>query len=95
MALFGAGEGESAFDCRDKKADCLLAGVLRTLLSGAVILGTWFVTLGGEFFETSELFRLCFLPCCMNGTGDNLSIFATAVLMLTRMLSRLGEALLS
>ena len=62
LALFGAGEGDSASDCRNRKADCLLAGVLRTLLSGAVILGTWFVTLGNEFFETSELFRLCFLP---------------------------------
>ena len=93
MTLLGAGEGDSASDCRNRKADYLLAGVLRTLLSGAVILGTWFVTLGSEFFETTELFRLCFLPCCTYGTGDSLSSFAAAVLMLTRILSRLGEAL--
>ena len=65
LALFGAGEGDSASDCRNRKADYLLAGVLRTLLSGAVMLGTWFVTLGSEFFEMSELLRFCFLPCCM------------------------------
>ena len=93
MALFGVGEDDSAFYCRNTKAEYLLAGVLRTLLSGAVILGTWFVTLGSEFFETTELFRLCFLPCCTYGTGDSLSSFAAAVLMLTRMLTRLGEAL--